>query len=77
MKAERSEARNSTNSAISSGVPLRPMGVMPIMGWRCGLAALRAVTTSPGHTAFTRMPRAAYAMAALRVSPRRPHLLAV
>jgi hypothetical protein len=76
-----SEQSQSTASATSSTVASRPMG------WRLVIAApisaswknarsVSSVRTMPGQTALMRMLCAAYSMAAARVAPMTPCLLA-
>ena len=46
-------------------------------GKRANVASIIGVSIAPGHTALTRMPCGAYSIAAVRVSPRTPCLLAL
>jgi hydroxyacylglutathione hydrolase len=63
--AAASEQSHATASATSSGVPIRPIG-SAATSWASRAASppvnrsIIAVRITPGHTAFTRMPCAAY-----------------
>ena len=72
-------ASQTTASAISSGVPTRPMGCALIWACRAGSRkrlSVIGVWTIPGQTQLTRMPCCAYSNAAVLVSPTTPCLLA-
>ena len=72
MKREASDTRNTTTSAMSSGVPMRAAGVLAVM---CGTLQSKPVSRTsvspvwiiPGATAFTRMS-GPYSSAAVAVS---------
>ena len=71
-------ARNSTASAMSSGVPARPSGVFSTYSSTtpgiCVAGSVSGVWTNPGATALTRMPRGASSSAATWVSIDSPAL---
>src|SRR5579859_160297 len=77
-----SEQSHTTAAAISSGVPSRPTGspainICSVSGRRANTRSSMGVRIPPGHTAFTRIPRAAYSSAATFVSPTTPCLAAL
>ena len=60
MNRARSEQRKTTTSAMSSGSPSRPIGVVRSKrsrssGRNCRRGSVRAVTIIPGDTELTRM----------------------
>src|SRR5712691_12949748 len=75
-----SEQSHTTASAISSGVPTRPIGSLAMMrALRSGLLkplSVMGVWITPGQTQLTRIPCCAYSNAAVFVSPTTPCLLA-
>src|SRR5712691_89304 len=75
-----SEQSQTTASAISSGVPTRPMGSLAMMrALRSGSLkpiAVIGVWITPGQTHLTRIPWWAYSSAAVLVRPTTPCLLA-
>src|SRR6266481_5665938 len=77
---EASEQSQTTASAISSGVPTRPMGSLAMMrALRSGSLkplAVIGVWITPGQTQLTRIPWWAYSSAAVLVRPTTPCLLA-
>src|SRR5262249_13725901 len=80
-KEAASEQSQTTASAISSGLPARPIGWAAAMAastlgcWRV-IRLIIGVSIAPGQTTFTRMPDLAYSKAAVLVSPTTPCLLA-
>src|SRR6266568_1599724 len=76
----RSEHIQTTASAISLGVPNRPIGCRPrICFWISGSPKRRSamgVSITAGHTTFTRMPLRAFSSAAVLVRAITPCLLA-
>src|SRR2546426_9424855 len=75
-----SEQSHTTASAISSGVPTRPIGSLAMMrALRSGSLrplAVIGVWITPGQTQLTRIPCCAYSSAAVFVRPTTPCLLA-
>ena len=83
MYAASSEARKTTSSATSSGVPSRltssfaSHSASTWPGERSFFWASIGVSITPGCTELTRMFCGASSIAAVFVSPRTPHLLEV
>ena len=55
MNVALDDARNSTASATSRGVPIRFIGAMDIAGSSGGRSLVMGVAIRPGQTQFTRM----------------------
>lgn len=79
-KRAASLASHATTSATSSGLAHRPSGVSAVVeATASGMVLLRAhrsVSTTPGATALTRMPRGARSIASERVIESSAALLA-
>jgi hypothetical protein len=78
VNPESSEQRNSTAAAISSGLPIRPIGSKAIMfAMPSGVSPVKRdiieVSVMPGHIAFTRMFDFAYSSAATLLTDITPH----
>src|SRR6266700_2692161 len=71
-----SEARNTAGCAMSSGVPIRPIGMRPVKlavySAFCRASALSGVAVKPGPIALTRMPIGPSSIASALVSSRTP-----
>src|SRR6516225_2941892 len=90
MYSERGDTRNPTTLATSTGRSMRPRGICRTRrrvnssgDWLSSAACSRAtdvhmsVSTKPGHTQFTRIPSAAWAIARLLVMLMTAALLAL
>src|SRR5271155_5086578 len=81
MKDARSEHIHTTASAISAGLPKRPMGwQLSAYLWTAGAPKSRSaigVSIAAGHTELIRIPLRAFSSAADFVSPITPCLLAL
>src|SRR5258708_21282279 len=81
MKDAGSEHIDTRASAISAGVPKRPIGWQPrTYLWTAGAPKIRlaiGVSIAEGHTVLTRIPLRAFSSAAVLVSPITPCLLAL
>ena len=85
MKLASSEARKETALAISSGVPMRPMGtplMSPALSWAvsptvCPRRSMAGVSMGPGLTTLTRILRSLRSTVQLRAKERRAALVAL
>src|SRR6185436_15776959 len=76
-KLARSDARNTTAAANSSGVPIRPTGVsamrcLIMSGRALESSSMRSVAMNPGQTLFTVMPSLATSSDSALANPRTP-----
>jgi len=78
MYPERSDARNETSPATSSGRPMRPIGMARCNSSRTasGSVPVMSVVMYPGATALTVMDRSASSLATAKVIPMSPALAA-